>query len=126
MPQPLGCENGPNRDPTSNNHHPDFKGKIGIRWGSRLALTEAILGASSLDEAQKDELIEQVAFLSEQAVAGAKDRKPGVIKATLGAVSQAAGSISAVAGAWQAAEPILKNLFGLWGVSPIIPPADFP
>ena len=50
-------------------------------------------------------MIEQVAFLSEQAVAGAKDRKPGVIKATLGAVSQAAGSISAVAGAWQAAEP---------------------
>jgi hypothetical protein len=75
------------------------------------ALTEAILGASSIDHAQKNELLEQVAFLSEQAVAGAKDRKPGVIKATLGAVSQAAGSISAVAGAWQVAEPILSALF---------------
>jgi hypothetical protein len=73
-------------------------------------LTEAILGAPSIDDAQKNELLELVAFLSEQAAAGAKDRKsPSVIKATLGAVSQAAGSISAVAGAWQVAEPLLRT-----------------
>ncbi len=35
-----------------------------------------------------------------------------IIKATLGALSQAAGTVSAMSGAWQAAEPILKSLFG--------------
>jgi hypothetical protein len=60
----------------------------------------------------KNELVEQIAFLSEQAIAPAKDRKPGLIKATFAALSQAAVTISAMAGAWQAAAPILKGLFG--------------
>jgi hypothetical protein len=77
------------------------------------ALIEAILGDKSIGETQKNELVEQLAFLSEQTTVATKDRKPGVIKATLGALSQAAGTVSAVSGAWQAAEPILKNLFGL-------------
>ena len=77
------------------------------------ALTEAILGDTSTGDTQKNELVEQVAFLSEQAVVSAKDRKPGLVKATFGALTQAAGTVSAMAGAWQAAEPILKSVFGL-------------
>jgi hypothetical protein len=77
------------------------------------ALIEAILSDTSTGDTQKNELVEQVAFLSEQAVVSAKDRKPGLIKATFGALTQAAATVSAMAGAWQAAEPILKSVFGL-------------
>jgi hypothetical protein len=77
------------------------------------ALTEAILSDTSIGDTHKNELVEQVAFLSEQAIAGARDRKPGLIKATFGALTQAAGTVSAMAGAWQAAEPILRSVFGL-------------
>ena len=76
-------------------------------------LTEAILTDPSVSEEQKHELLDQVSFLSEQAVAAAKNRKPGLIKATLKSLTQAATAISAISGAWQAAEPILKSLFGL-------------
>jgi len=76
------------------------------------ALTEAILRDPSVDSTQKNDLVEQIAFLSEQAVLAAKDRKPGLIKRTLGTLSQAAGTVTAMGGAWQAAEPILKSLFG--------------
>lgn len=77
------------------------------------ALTQAILDDSSITDAQKNELIEQVAFLSEQTVVAAKDRKPGVIKATLSAITQAANTITALGAAWQTAEPMLRSLFGL-------------
>jgi hypothetical protein len=76
-------------------------------------LTEAILQDKTLDQATKHEMVEQVAYLSEQAIAAAKDRKPSVIKATLGALAQAAGTVTAIATAWNAAEPILKSVFGL-------------
>jgi hypothetical protein len=76
------------------------------------ALTEAILGDTSMTDAQKNELVEQVAFLSDQAIAG-PNRKPGLIKTTFCALTQAAGTVSAMTGAWQSAEPILKSLFGL-------------
>jgi hypothetical protein len=76
------------------------------------ALTEAIINDPSINDRQKNELLDQVTFLSEQTVAGAKDRKPGLIKATFSALFEAARTVSSVAGAWQAAEPILKNLFG--------------
>ena len=84
------------------------------RAGDALAkLTEAILSSDMLDPKQKNEMAEQVAFLSEQAVAAAQDRKPGVIRATMDALRQAAGTVVSVAGAWNAAEPIVRQVFGL-------------
>jgi tRNA A-37 threonylcarbamoyl transferase component Bud32 len=77
------------------------------------ALTEAILSDTSTGDTQKNELVEQVAFLSEQAVVNATDRNRGLIRATFSALTQAAGTVTAMAGAWQAAEPILKSLFSL-------------
>jgi len=41
----------------------------------------------------------------------AKDRKPGMIRAALSAITQTATTVSAVATAWSAAEPILKAHF---------------
>jgi len=51
--------------------------------------------------------------LNEQAGRSAKDRKLGMIKATLGAVSQAASTVASVASAWETAGPLLKQYFGL-------------
>jgi len=76
------------------------------------ALTEAIL-AATIPEAQKGELIEQVAFLSEEAAADVDKRRPALVKPVLGALTEAAGTVSAIAGAWHAAEPILRSIFGL-------------
>jgi hypothetical protein len=76
-------------------------------------LTEMIMSSDTLDPKHKNEMAEQVAFLSEQAVAAAKDRKPGVIKATLDALNQSAGAVNTIAGAWNVAEPIVRQIFGL-------------
>jgi hypothetical protein len=75
-------------------------------------LTEVILKDASMDDAQRHELLDQVTFLSEQSVAAAKDRKPGLIKATLASLTQAATTVTSIAAAWQVAMPILKSLFG--------------
>ena len=72
------------------------------------ALTQAIIDASDTTEDSKSQTLDQVGYLSEQATAAAKDRKPGVIRATLSAITQTATTVSAVATAWSAAEPILR------------------
>jgi hypothetical protein len=76
-------------------------------------LTEAVLRDASLTETERHEFLDQVAFLTEQSVASAKDRKPGLINATLASLTQTATTVTSVAAAWQAASPILKSLFGL-------------
>ena len=47
-------------------------------------LTEAILSTRALSVNQ-NELVDQVAYLAEQAAAPVRDRKPGVIKSTIAA-----------------------------------------
>jgi hypothetical protein len=75
------------------------------------ALTEAIISEASIDVALKNDLVEQVAFLTEQAAKRPEDRKPGLIKAAMGALTQVAGTVTAISGAWQAAEPIVRSIF---------------
>jgi hypothetical protein len=75
-------------------------------------LTEAVVNDTSISDTQKNELLDQITFLSEQTVASAKDRKPGLIKATFSALTEAAHTVTSMAGAWQVAEPILRSLFG--------------
>jgi len=77
------------------------------------ALIEAILSASALSADQKNELVDQVAYLAEQAAAPVRDRKPGVIKSTIVAVRSCAQGVADIASAWQSAESVLKGLFGL-------------
>lgn len=77
------------------------------------ALTNSVLHASEIDEKAKNELLEQLAFVSQQANAKPEERKPGAIKAILSAVKEGAGAITSAAGAWEAVEPLLKGHFGL-------------
>ncbi len=77
------------------------------------SLTEAIAVAPELGIAPKSELLDQVAFLSEQAAVAAKDRRPGMIRAALEALTAGATVVSSVEEAWTAAEPFLRSLFGI-------------
>ncbi len=76
-------------------------------------LTEAIANEPSLPPDDKNDLLDQVAYLSDQASSAAKDRKRGTIKATFDAISQGAGAVAAIATAWNVAAPLLQALFGL-------------
>ncbi|AWW73844.1 hypothetical protein CD351_05320 [Erythrobacter sp. KY5] len=76
-------------------------------------VTNAILESNEIAEDQKNELLEQVAFLSSQATSEPNDRKPGMIKSVLGTVSEGAGAVKALSDAWGAVEPLLKGHFGI-------------
>ncbi len=77
------------------------------------ALMQAIANENSMPGSEREALLEQIAYLNEQAAHPAKDRKLGMIKVTLGAISQAASTVSSVARAWETAGPLLKQYFGL-------------
>lgn len=77
------------------------------------ALAEVIANDKTMPANDKNQMLDQVAYLGEQAVAAAKDRRPGIVKATFASVAQGAGTVTAVATAWQAAAPLLKNYFGI-------------
>jgi len=75
-------------------------------------LTEVIANDQSLSEPEKNDMLDQVSFLSEQAVAAAKDRRPGLIKSTFATLTSAATAVNAISGAWVVVEPLLKTCFG--------------
>ncbi|RJY09770.1 hypothetical protein [Aurantiacibacter aquimixticola] len=76
-------------------------------------LTNAIMNAPETDDIVKNDLLEQIAVLSEQASASKDERKPGAIKAIFSAIKDGAAAISGVGGAWETVEPLLTNHFGL-------------
>jgi hypothetical protein len=75
-------------------------------------LAEVIANATAIPAPNKNQLLDQVAYLSEQAVAAAKERRPGMIQAAFAAIAQGSTAVAAVASAWQAAAPLLKSYFG--------------
>jgi hypothetical protein len=77
------------------------------------ALSQAVVDDKQATAEEKNALLEQVAFLSSQATAAAQQRKPGMIKAAIGAIASTATTITGIAGTWQACEPLLKTIFGI-------------
>jgi len=77
------------------------------------ALTQAVISDQKATLEEKNALLEQIAFLSSQATAGAQQRKPGMIKAAIGAIATTATTITSIANAWRACEPLLKKIFGI-------------
>lgn len=75
------------------------------------ALTEAVINSSELSRTDRQDLLDQIAYLSEQAAGAAKDRKPGMIKAALSTIRQAAETLSTIVVAWNGAESILYKHF---------------
>ena len=76
------------------------------------ALTNAVLHTDEVDENAKNELLEQLAFVTQQASVKPEERKTGAVKAMLSAIRDGASTISAASGAWTAVEPLLKGHFG--------------
>ena len=75
-------------------------------------LAEAIANSPAVPDADKDMMLDQVAYLSEQAVVAAKDRRPGVIRAAFASITLSSAAVTTISTAWQAAEPLLRSLFG--------------
>lgn len=87
-------------------------GDLGI--ADKLAdLTNAILNTDEAEDGVKNDLLEQVAYLAQQASAKPDERKPGPVKAIIAGIKDGAGAISSAAGAWNAVEPLLKGHFGI-------------
>ncbi len=76
------------------------------------ALAEVIANTTAIPAPEKNDLLDQVAYLSEQAVAAAKDRRRGTIKAAFAAITQGSSAVAAVATAWKTAAPLLRSYFG--------------
>lgn len=78
-----------------------------------VAVVNAVLDEPDLAPEKKNELLEQLAFLTKEAAVPANQRKPGVVKAVLSTVKEGAAAAGAVATAWTAAEPIIRGFFGI-------------
>ena len=73
-------------------------------------LTSALLSEDSLDVAKKNETLEQISLLSEQAALPRENRKAGIIRAASSAIKETASTVSSVATAWEKAESIINQL----------------
>jgi len=76
-------------------------------------LTELIAGANDIDDTQKQALLDQVEFVSEQAVKGAEGRRPGMIAAALSALDATAKATASLAAIWNSVHPVLRHFFGM-------------
>lgn len=76
-------------------------------------LANVILNAEDADEATKNELIEQLALISQQAALQPEERKPGQIKAIMAGIKTGAETISSVSSAWSAIGPLIGQYFSL-------------
>lgn len=75
------------------------------------ALTEAVIKVTQADEEVRNQLIEQLAFLAEQAVLPEQQRQRSVIKIVLGAVSKTIPTITGLTTLWAQWGPVLEHFF---------------
>ena len=73
-------------------------------------LASAVLSAPNVRNEKKNELLEQLSLLSEQASLPIQNRKTGLIKAASNALKESASTITSIPGAWEKIEPIIKQL----------------
>jgi hypothetical protein len=74
-------------------------------------LTQAIVDEEKLRTDDKNDLLDQVAYLSGQASAAAKDRKKGMIKAAVEAIKTGATAVTSLKTIWDTVEPIISQFF---------------
>lgn len=81
--------------------------------GAFQEFAQAVLDAEDIPEPEKNELLEQVAEVSEQALKPPEKRKKGIIKSLLGGIKSLATTTTTIAEAWEKVEPIVKGFFDL-------------
>ncbi len=72
--------------------------------------TEAIIDREELGPSQKNELLEQVAEISEQLARPPEKRQKGILRALLGGVQKTITTVAALSETWSKLEPFLKGL----------------
>jgi hypothetical protein len=75
--------------------------------------TEATLEAADLDQTAKDEMTEQLSFLTDQIQTKSEERKPGMIGRTLTNISTAAAASNSLVTLWPHLHHLFNAVFGL-------------
>lgn len=76
------------------------------------AITEAMVNSAELESEEKDQLLEQMAFIAEQAALPADQRQTSVIKPVLTAISTSLTNVAALAAIWAQWGDNLIRFFG--------------
>jgi hypothetical protein len=76
-------------------------------------LTEEVIKANTIANDQKNQIIELLGALSEEATAPPEKRRLSVVKAMLGNLADALGGVAEIAAVWEAAKAILTKVFGI-------------
>ncbi len=76
-------------------------------------LTEAIMESNKINEKVKNEIAEQLEFLTVQATAEPKDRSSGVIKSVLLGLRDSISTVAGLIAIWDKVEPLLRTCFGM-------------
>jgi len=77
------------------------------------ALSEAVIKSQKITVEQKNQIMELLDALSEQAVAPREKRKTSVVRAVFGELSGVLSGIATVAGLWQKASSVFQKVFGI-------------
>jgi hypothetical protein len=75
------------------------------------SLTEAVISSNEVQAEIRDQLVEQLAFIAEQAVLPDLHRQKSVIKVILGAISSTISTAASLTTLWLQIQPILSNFF---------------
>jgi len=73
--------------------------------------TEAVIAETKLDAELKNQIIEQISFLTSQSALSKEKRKSGIIKAVLLAVKNMVSTMVALSPLWNNLQPLLEHIF---------------
>ena len=73
--------------------------------------TEAVIAETKLDAELKNQIIEQISFLTSQSALPKEKRKSGIIKAVLFAVKNMVSTMVTLSSLWNNLQPLLEHIF---------------
>ena len=77
------------------------------------SLTEAVLENTQISSTLKNELIQNIGFVSQQVSVPAEQRNKGVLKSVLTGIKNSVGAVSSLVDLWSKVEPLFSSYFGL-------------
>lgn len=77
-----------------------------------LALAQALVATTELSNVKKNQALELLGTLGEEAAAPREKRKPSVIRALMTELSGILGGIAALSGFWEATKVLVEKLLG--------------
>lgn len=73
--------------------------------------TEAVIAETKLNEKLKEELIEQISFITEQSTLPKKEHKIGLIKPALKTIGETIAALEVLHSLWDKLYPLLEKVF---------------